>query len=74
MQAEGFTLIEGTKEVAADPAPTQQSIESTSIPTLPEDEIAWETVESAEPAAEASTSAAPGDYSAGFAPSSLVLQ
>lgn len=74
MQAEGFTLIEGTKEVAADPAPTQQLNKNTTMPTMPEDEIVWETVETAAPAAEASTSAAPGDYSAGFAPSSLVLQ
>lgn len=70
MQAEGFTLIEGTKEGPAASAPTQHLIENT---TMPEDEIAWETVEPAAPAAAASTLAAPGAYSAAFTPSFLVL-
>ena len=66
MQAEGFTLIEGTNEGAAAPAATKQSIENTTMPTMPEDEIAWETVKSVAPAAEASMSAAPGAYSPAF--------
>ena len=76
MQAEGFTIIEGTNEAAAAAAaaPTQQLIENTTTPTMPEDEIAWETVESAAPAAEASSLAAPGDHSAVSALLHLVLQ
>ena len=55
LQAEGFSIIEGT---------SKQESEATSGLQAPGDEIAWETVEAAEPAAEASTSAAPaGDLS-----------
>ena len=50
LQAEGFGIIEGT---------SKQESEVTSGLQAPGDEIAWETVEAAEPAAEASISAAP---------------
>ena len=50
LQAEGFGIIEGT---------SKQESEATSGLQAPGDEIAWETVEAAEPAAEASASAAP---------------
>jgi len=50
LQAEGFSIIEGT---------SKQESEASSGLQAPGDEIAWETVEPAEPAAEASTSAAP---------------
>ena len=50
LQAEGLGIIEGT---------SKQESEATSGLQAPVDEIAWETVEAAEPAAEASASAAP---------------
>ncbi len=50
LQAEGFSIIEGS---------SKQESEAASGLQAPGDEIAWETVEAAEPAAEASTSAAP---------------
>ena len=50
LQAEGIGIIEGT---------SKQGSGATSGPQAPVDEIAWETVEAAEPAAEASASAAP---------------
>jgi len=55
LQAEGFSIIAGN---------SKQESEGISGLQAPGDEIAWETVEAAEPAAEASTSAAPaGDLS-----------
>lgn len=50
--AEGLGIIEGT---------SKQGSEATSGLQAPGDEIAWETVEAAEPAAEASASAAPAE-------------
>ncbi|KAA6425451.1 MAG: UV-stimulated scaffold A protein [Trebouxia sp. A1-2] len=50
--AEGFSIIEGT---------SKQRSEAPSGLQAPGDEIAWETVEAAEPAAEASTLAAPAE-------------
>lgn len=64
MQAEGFTIIEGTSQMTAAPASAAAEAaadQAAENAELPEDEIAWEVVESAAPAAEVPNAAPPGD-------------
>lgn len=60
-QAEGFAIIEATGQAPAAAAVPAAAVQDASVLPGPEDEIAWEAVETAAPAADASSSAAAGE-------------